>query len=71
MNYYEKTSLTILIVFIGTTISAQNPFAKLGYDAPTATASKGEFEEFHDLEDIVEIGSVKYNVRTKKNCRSC
>lgn len=31
-----------------------------------ATSSKGEFAEFHDLTDIVEIGPVLYNTKTRE-----
>lgn len=31
-----------------------------------ATLTRGEFEEFHDQKDIVEIGSVLYNTRTEE-----
>lgn len=61
----KKIHLLSVVVF-PIFLSAQNPFAKYGYHAPTATSSKGEFEEFHDQQDIVEIGSVRYNVRTKE-----
>jgi RHS repeat-associated protein len=30
------------------------------------TLSKGKYQEFHDIEDVVEIGSVLYNTQTKK-----
>jgi len=46
--------------------SVENPFKKLGYDVLVATSSKGEFAEFHDQKDIVEIGSLLYNTKTKE-----
>jgi|GEM_PF-3180029 len=46
--------------------SVENPFKKLGYDVLVATSSKGEFSEFHDQKDIVEIGSLLYNTKTKE-----
>ncbi|WP_239058223.1 hypothetical protein [Bacteroides sp. 214] len=63
----KKTSLTLLVLSFNLVLLAQNenPFKKLGYDVLTATSSKGEFTEFHDQTDIVEIGSVLYN--TKNN----
>lgn len=39
------------------------PFAKFGYDVLVANSSKGEFEEFHDQTDIIEIGSVLFDTR--------
>lgn len=46
--------------------SVENPFKKLGYDVLVATSSKGEFAEFHDRKDVVEIGSLLYNTKTKQ-----
>ena len=61
-------TLTILVVF--SSLSAQtgnNPFAKLGYKKHIMyTSSKGEFEEFHDMKDVVEIGSVLFNTKINK-----
>ena len=45
----------------------KNPFSKLGYKKQiTYTSSKGEFEEFHNNADVVEIGSVYFNTKTNK-----
>jgi hypothetical protein len=30
------------------------------------TSSKGEFEEFHDQADVVEIGSILFNTKTNQ-----
>ena len=47
--------------------TAKNPFSKLGYHKQVMfTSSKGEFEEFHDKADVVEIGSVYFNTITNK-----
>lgn len=47
--------------------TTKNPFSELGYTKHiTYTSSKGEFEEFHNNADIVEIGSVYFNTKTKK-----
>ena len=47
--------------------TTQSPFSKLGYKKQVMyTSSKGEFEEFHDNADIVEIGSVYFNTKTNK-----
>lgn len=62
----KKYNLFVILILISFSIVAQNPFARFNYIPPTVTSSKGEFEEFHDQKDIVEIGSIKYNVRTKK-----
>ncbi|MCO6173616.1 hypothetical protein NHF50_01015 [Flavobacterium sp. NRK F10] len=43
-------------------IEAGNPFARFGYKDKVATLSKGKYLEFHDLDSIVTIGSVRFNV---------
>jgi hypothetical protein len=64
----KKTLLLLFAFFVSITLYSQteNPFAKFGYDVLTASSSKGEFEEFHDQADIVEIGSVLYNTKTNE-----
>lgn len=66
-----KKILFISLLLVSTSFflkaqNAGNPFAEFGYNPPTATSSKGEFQEFHGLSEIVEIGSVKYNTVTKQ-----
>ena len=69
------TTLALLVVAIpllgqiGISIgqTGTNPFAKFGYDKHLLySMSKGEFEEFHDETDIVEIGNVFFNTRTNQ-----
>ena len=44
---------------------AKSPFSRLGYKKQVMfTSSKGEFEEFHDKTDVIEIGSVYFNTKT-------
>lgn len=43
-------------------IEAANPFAKYGSKAKVATLSKGKYLEVHDLDSIVTIGSIRFNV---------
>ncbi len=64
----KKIFLTLLILSANLILHAQNenPFAKYGYDVLTATSSKGEFEEFHDQTDIIEISSVLFNRHTNE-----
>ncbi len=62
----KKLYILLVFILLLATILAQNPFAKYGYDVPLATSSKGEFEEFHGLSDVVEIGSIRYNTLTKE-----
>ena len=47
-------------------VTGQNPFAEYGYTPKIATLSKGQFNEFHDQDTVVQIGSVLYNTKTKQ-----
>lgn len=47
-------------------IEAGNPFKKQGYYPKVATLSKGKYLEFHDKDSIVNIGSVRFNKKTKE-----
>ena len=62
------TGLIMLVIATCLKLQAQhsegNPFARLGYKADVYTF--GEKEEFHDLEEIVEIGEVLFNTKTNK-----
>lgn len=60
------TFLFTLLLFPVNCLNSKNPFAKFGYDVLVTTSSKGEFEEFHDQKEVVEIGSVLYNTKTKQ-----
>jgi len=65
---------TILFLLAAVTVvsclfaqTTKNPFSELGYKKQVMyTSSKGEFEEFHDKADVVEIGSVYFNTKTNK-----
>lgn len=47
--------------------TTKNTFSELGYKKQiTYTSSKGEFEEFHNNGNVVEIGSVYFNTKTNK-----
>lgn len=47
-------------------IAIGNPFKDRGYYPKIATLSKGKYLEFHDMDAVVNIGSVKYNRKTKE-----
>lgn len=47
-------------------VAGQNPFAEYGYTPKIATLSKGQFNEFHDQDTVVQIGSVLYNTKSKQ-----
>lgn len=60
--------LTILVVVACCKLQAQhsdgNPFTRLGYKADVYTF--GDKKEFHDQEEIVEIGDVLFNTKTNE-----
>lgn len=60
--------LVVLVVAACFRLQAQhsegNPFARLGYKADVYTF--GEKKEFHDKEEIVEIGDVLFNTKTNE-----
>jgi len=60
------TLLLVILVIPANSQTAKNPFSKYGYDVLMATSSRGEFEEFHDENDIVEIGSLLFNTKTNQ-----
>ena len=68
MDIKKFTGFIILVIAACLKLQAQhsegNPFARLGYKADVHTF--GEKEEFHDLEEIVEIGEVLFNTKTNK-----
>lgn len=47
-------------------IQSANPFAKYGYKAKVATLSNGKYLEVHDLDSIVTIGTIRWNVARQK-----
>jgi hypothetical protein len=54
------------IVFVNAQ-TAPNPFGKYGFKKVHAYSfSRGEFEEFHDNQDVVEIGSVLFDTKTNQ-----
>jgi len=60
-------TLSFIALFIqANSQTVKNPFARFGYSVLMATSSKGEFEEFHDEKDIVEIGSLLFNTKTNQ-----
>ncbi|MEG0926324.1 putative toxin [Chryseobacterium sp.] len=46
-------------------IAVGNPFAKYGVYPKIATLSKGKYLEFHDMDSVVSIGSIRFNRKTK------
>lgn len=62
------TGLVILVIATCFELQAQhaegNPFARLGYKTDVYTF--GEKKEFHDQEEIVEIGEILFNTKTNE-----
>ncbi|UXX80879.1 hypothetical protein N7E81_07170 [Reichenbachiella carrageenanivorans] len=63
-----KRILGLVFLFSITTLSySQNPFDDIGIpdsEVPVLTLSNGEFQEFHDQERFVQIGSVLFDTET-------
>lgn len=46
-------------------IELANPFKKYGFYPKIATLSKGKYLEVHDIDSIINIGSVRFNRKTR------
>jgi hypothetical protein len=58
-----KKILALLVAFSSIQMTyAQNPFEQFGYKGKILTATNGRFNEFHDLDSVVQIGSVLLDV---------
>jgi len=62
----KRLFLVFTILFCFTFANAQNPFEAYGYTPKIATLSNGKYNEFHDLDTIVQIGTVLFNTQTKQ-----
>jgi len=65
-NNMKRLFLVCTILFCITFANAQNPFEAYGYTPKIATLSNGKYNEFHDLDTIVQIGTVLFNTQTKQ-----
>ncbi len=54
------TLIALLSLYQGT--NAQNPFEQFGHKGRILTATNGRFNEFHDLDSVVQIGSIMLHV---------
>jgi hypothetical protein len=66
VNYMKHSFIVFTILFCITFANAQNPFEAYGYTPKIATLSNGKYNEFHDLDTIVQIGTVLFNTQTKQ-----
>jgi len=57
---------TVIAVILSLSALAQQPFEKYGYKVKVLTLSQGKYEEFHDQDTVVQIGSVMFNTITGK-----
>lgn len=58
-----KKILTLLVLLtLYQAINAQNPFEQFGHKGKILTATNGRFNEFHDLDSVVQIGSIMLHV---------
>lgn len=62
----KRLLLIFTILFCFTVANAQNPFEAYGYTPKIATLSNGKYNEFHDLDTIVQIGTVLFNTQSKQ-----
>jgi len=58
----KNTIIAIFLVCLYNVTSAQNPFEQFGHKGKILTATNGRFNEFHDLDSVVQIGSVLLDV---------
>lgn len=61
-----KKILTLITVVTSlTSVYAQNPFNQFGDSSKILTMTNGRFNEFHDLDSVVQIGSILLDVNKK------
>ncbi len=66
MKHVKLLFLLLLLVSFLTGKADEYPWKKYGFNLKVVTLSNGKYQEFHDLEDVVEIGSVLYNTQTRQ-----
>lgn len=64
----KQLLLIIAIITIANNVQAQdyNPFKSIGKKGKVLTLSKGKYVEFFDTDSVQRIGTVLFNIRTKK-----
>lgn len=60
------TSLFILIISFAARAQDGQPFKSIGKKVKVLTLSKGKYVEFFDYDTVQRIGTVMFNIRTKK-----
>jgi len=61
-----STFLICLVFYNPVQGQEKNVFEKYGFNPKIVTLSKGKYNEFHDNDTIVEIGSVLFNIKSGK-----
>ena len=67
----KQLSVTLFLIGLSFAAAAQdyNPYKSIGKKAKILTLSKGKYVEFFDYDTIQRIGTVMYNIRSKKIVR--
>jgi len=66
MKYLRIKLLVLLLCLVATSFADDFPWKKYGLNPKVLTLSKGKYKEFHDMETVVQIGSVYFNTETRK-----
>jgi len=66
MKSTKILAIVFLLVSFLTSKADEYPWEKYGFKFKVVTLSNGKYQEFHDLKDVVEIGSVLFNTQTNE-----
>jgi hypothetical protein len=66
MKSTKILSIVFLLASFLTSKADEYPWEKYGFKFKVVTLSNGKYQEFHDLKDVVEIGSVLFNTQTNQ-----
>lgn len=66
INKKITISTFILLSTLFSSFSQEHPWTKYGFTPKVITLSNGKYNEFHDITNIVEIGSVLFDTETKE-----
>jgi len=66
MKHIKIKLLILLLCLFATSYGQDFPWKKYGLNPKVMTLSNGKYKEFHDMETVVQIGSVYLNTKTHK-----
>lgn len=66
MKYLKLQLLVLLVALCVSSYGQDFPWKKYGLNPKVLTLSNGKYQEFHDMETVVQIGSVYFNTETRK-----